>query len=105
MVPLAGAGSLHSMIWKYRTRTGPFELDESRYDSTRPEIMLCTMLNEWRDGLLAGAGLETTNLERKYPPHVYAHFQDQGTPSSASSTEGNPIDECVAPSRLLLCHP
>ena len=40
--------------------------------------MLCTVLNDWRDELLAGAGLKTSNLMRKYPSHVYRHHQDKG---------------------------
>ena len=72
----SGAGSLQSIIWKYRTRTRPFALDDSQPESTRPETTLCSMLNEWRDNLIAGAGLKTTNLFRKYPKRVYRHYQN-----------------------------
>ena len=40
--------------------------------------MLCAVLNDWRDALLSGAGLKTSNLERRYPPQVFRHFQDGG---------------------------
>ena len=83
----SGAGALRSAVWQYRTRTGPFELDESRRDSTRPELMLCAMLNEWRDDLMAGAGLKTTNLQKEYPAHVYQHFQDKGAPKGAGADD------------------
>lgn len=88
----SSSGSLHSLIWKYRTRTGPFELDESRRDATCPEVMLCASLTQWRDDLLAGAGLAETNLKRKYPKHVYRHFQDHGAPTRAYEA-ACPVDE------------
>lgn len=74
----SSAMSLQSIIWQYRTRTGPFEVDERRSDSSRPENVLCMVLNDWRNELLAGAGLKTSNLEQKYPSHVYRHLQDSG---------------------------
>jgi len=42
--------------------------------------MLCTVLNQWRTNLMAGASLKTTNLKRQHPKHVYTHFQYSGTP-------------------------
>mgnify|MGYP007000372653 CR=1 len=65
---------LQSIIWQYRTRTGDFEVDENRSDFSRPENQLCEALNEWRDELLAGAALKTSNLKQKHPPDVYRHF-------------------------------
>jgi hypothetical protein len=76
----SSACSLQSNIWLYRTRAGAFELDESRRDSNRPEAMLCATLTQWRDDLLEGAGVKTTNLLREYPAHVYRHYQDRGAP-------------------------
>ena len=72
----SSASLLQSIVWKYRTRTGAFEVDSSRSMSTSPESVLCNLLNEWRANLLAGASLKATNLTRQYPPHVYKHFQD-----------------------------
>ena len=43
----SSAMALHSIIWRYRTRTGDFELDEAHH-SSRPENVLCAVLNEWR---------------------------------------------------------
>ena len=71
----SSAMSLQSIIWRYRTRTGEFEVDESKRDFSASENTLCSVLNEWRDDLLAGASLKTTSLERQYPPHVYRHYQ------------------------------
>lgn len=89
--------ALKSIIWRYRTRTGPFEVDESRNDSSRPEDMLCVALNDWHDELLAGAGLKTSNLKRKYPPHVYRHLQDRGKVASDSDDHQSPTQ----PSRYI----
>ena len=86
----SSAMSLHSIIWRYRTRTGPFEVDESRNESSRPEDMLCTVLKDWRDELLAGAGLKTSNLRRKYPSHVYRHHQDRGKVANDADDHQSP---------------
>jgi len=87
----SGAGSLQSIIWKYRTRTGPFELDERHRDSNRPEEALCVSLTEWRDNLMAGAGLKNTNMEQNYPAWVFKHFQERGDLDS----EGSNSDVCT----------
>ena len=79
--------SLQSAIWLYRTRAGIFELDESRRDSNRPEATLCTTLTQWRDDLVAGASLKTTNLLREYPASVYRHYQDRGAPPGPLSDD------------------
>jgi len=77
----SSAGSLESIIWMYRTRVGPFSLDEQAgRDSKLPEAALCGCINEWRDNLMAGAALKRTNAQRKYQPAIYKHFQDQGSP-------------------------
>jgi len=86
----SGAGSLQSTIWLYRARVGPFELDERRRDSTRPEEVLCTRLNEWRDSLVASASLQNSNLKREYAPQVYRHFQDRGEPADGGDDFQSP---------------
>merc|ERR1740138_1496998 len=78
------------MIWLYRTRVGPFDLNESRADSSQPEIELCSHLNSWRDELVAGAKLKATQLAREHPPKVYQHFQDRGFPSPGSDDFHSP---------------
>jgi hypothetical protein len=64
----------------YRTRVGTFELDETRPDGKSPEGVLFECITSWRDNLIAGAGLTTTNLEREHPPQVFRHCQFRGTP-------------------------
>lgn len=76
--------SLQSIIWQYRTRTGPFEVDENQTDSSRAENVLCAVLNDWRDELLAGASLQTSNFTRKYSSKIYTHYQDDGNLQSDS---------------------
>lgn len=66
------------MIWLYRTRVGPFEIDEAQKDSRQPEEQLCTRLNEWRTDLIDAAGLKSTSLMRRHPPSVYKHCQYSG---------------------------
>ena len=94
--------SLQSIIWQYRTRTGTFEVDESRGDSSRPENALCAVLNDWRDDLLAGAALKTSNLERKYPSAVYRHFQDSGNlPSDHEDYDQDDFQSPTQPARYI----
>ena len=69
------AGSLHSIMWLYRTRVAVFEVDNTRRDSRKPEAALCKCLNEWRTDLASAANLKNSNLLRTYPLHVYRHFQ------------------------------
>ena len=71
----SSAMSLHSIIWRYRTRTGDFELDEAHH-SSRPENVLCAVLNEWRVNLLAGAGMKRTDIQKSFPRHVYRRKED-----------------------------
>ena len=52
--------------------------------------MLCTVLKDWRDELLAGAGLKTSNLRRKYPSHVYRHHQDRGKVANDADDHQSP---------------
>ena len=69
------AGSLHSIMWHYRTRVAAFEVDNTRRDSRKPEAALFKYLSEWRTGLASVANLKNSNLLRTYPLHVYCHFQ------------------------------
>ena len=52
--------------------------------------MLCTVLNQWRTNLMAGASLKTTNLKRQHPKHVYTHFQYSGTPGPNADDHQSP---------------
>merc|ERR1712032_423568 len=83
------AGSLESMVWLYRTRVGPFEIDQVGGDIARPERVLYESLNEWCDEVVASAGLGTSNLKRmhKQSSRVYRHFQYEGEPSSDSADD------------------
>ena len=86
----SGANSLQSTVWQYRTRVGPFELEDARRDSTRPEAQLCQCLNEWRDAIVAGAGLKMTNLQRRHALSVYRHYQDHGRPDDGDDDFHSP---------------
>merc|ERR1712226_505209 len=46
------AGAVESLIWKFRTRTGPFSPKAS---PSKPEVVLSHALTEWSDALLKGA--------------------------------------------------
>jgi len=61
-----GANSLESVIWMYRTRVGRFEVDDSNRRADRPEKELEAAINEWRDHLMAGAGLKSTNINKDF---------------------------------------
>jgi len=74
----SGGSALHSLTWCYRTRVGAFELDESRRDSSRPERKLCSALQDWRDSVIAGANVATSNFRRKHHPSIYKHYQFTG---------------------------
>eukprot|EP00966_Prymnesium_polylepis_P130423 3016486-Prymnesium_polylepis.1 len=87
----SGAGSLESIIWSYRTRVGNFELDESRRETNWPEIALCSVINEWRDELVAGANLATTDLKKAHATGVYTHFQDSGTLAAGADDHHSPV--------------
>eukprot|EP00966_Prymnesium_polylepis_P010913 251121-Prymnesium_polylepis.2 len=71
----SGGSALHSLTWCYRTRVGAFELDESRRDSSRPERKLCSALQDWRDSVIAGANVATSNFRRKHHPSIYKHCE------------------------------
>jgi len=77
----SGAGALESTIWLYRTRVGPFALDETRLEGNAAELALCTCITRWRDGLMAGASLKSTNFQREHPGGIYRHYQDRGAPA------------------------
>lgn len=92
-----GASSLESVIWCYRTRVGLFEMEEGNRDSKRPEAALCSTLNQWRVDLVANAKLTTSNLERKYAPSVYRHYQDCGV----ARPNGDDFQSPVQPRRYV----
>ena len=75
-------GTLETIIWKYRTRTGPFMADEIRQRSggggasSSAEKVLCTIINDWRERLVVGAAMATTNLEQRRARGTYRHGQD-----------------------------
>ena len=84
----ASAGSLHSIIWCYRTRVGQFELQPSQPEAeSRPEVALRNTLNEWRDELVSGADLMLTQLEKRHPKHYFRHFQFEGCPAQAEADD------------------
>ena len=71
------AGALESIIWAYRTRVAPFEPDalHPNADDDKAERTLHLTLVEWRQGLAAGADLNSTTLRRRFPGWVFKHGQ------------------------------
>ena len=71
------AGALESIIWAYRTRVAPFEPDalHPNADDDKAERTLHLELVEWRQGLAAGADLNSTTLRRGFPGSVFKHGQ------------------------------
>jgi hypothetical protein len=49
---------LESMIWQYRTRTGPYRV--SRVNKMAAETALRETLLAWRESLVAGSDLNRT---------------------------------------------
>ena len=75
----------------YRTRVGPFATPEQAgRDGQSSEEILCACLNEWRDALMAGASLKSTNFQRMYPASAYKHFQDSGQPAHGADDFQSP---------------
>eukprot|EP00929_Paragymnodinium_shiwhaense_P084674 TRINITY_DN452_c0_g1_i1.p1 TRINITY_DN452_c0_g1~~TRINITY_DN452_c0_g1_i1.p1 ORF type:complete len:993 (+),score=115.47 TRINITY_DN452_c0_g1_i1:91-3069(+) len=74
----SSAGVLQSAIWLYRTRVEPFELDDSREDVRSPEQELCQLLSQWRENLLAEAGMTSTTINKRHSAGAYKHFQFKG---------------------------
>ena len=101
------------MIWKYRTRTGAFEIEDhvvSRKDSnSTPEAILLKAVRQTRTNMLASANLTTSEFTKRYPSWVYKHFQDKGCPAPARGpmaadaearhTEEEPIDDHQSPTQ------
>jgi len=87
----SSAHGLESMLWLYRTRVGPFEINETMRDSEGPENELCKVINEWRDNLLAGANLKMSTLHQSYPARFYKHFQDSGQPAGTDDDFQSPV--------------
>lgn len=102
----SAVGNLEGIIWCYRTRVAEFEMDESRRDSNRPEAALCEALRSWRDELVAGASLATSNLEKEYHAATYRHCQDTGELPKANPAgrEGSASQQAVGlVSRCMRC--
>eukprot|EP00931_Biecheleriopsis_adriatica_P105153 TRINITY_DN79725_c0_g1_i1.p1 TRINITY_DN79725_c0_g1~~TRINITY_DN79725_c0_g1_i1.p1 ORF type:complete len:938 (+),score=120.38 TRINITY_DN79725_c0_g1_i1:158-2971(+) len=72
------AGALESMIWLFRTRVGPFEMNQMDGNAARPEHKLCEALNDWREDVVTSAALGTSDFNRSHVPAVYKHFQYKG---------------------------
>ena len=90
----SGAGSLESIIWMYRGRSGPFHTEN-------PEEALNNVLGCWMDDLVAGADLSRTSIEQMYPPKVYRHCQFEGNLSPAGSGALDDFHSPVQPDRYI----
>jgi hypothetical protein len=88
------ACSLEAIIWCYRARVGRFQ--QCITDSARPEIELCDSMNAWRVELMSAADLQTTDLEKEYPPEVYKHHQYVGTDAQCIRSEIAAVKEAIA---------
>jgi len=85
------SGQLQSMIWLYRTRTGPFDVNrDGNAESQQPERELMARLNLWREELVAAAALKVTDLKRDHHSSVYKHFQFSGTPEVDADDHHSP---------------
>eukprot|EP00929_Paragymnodinium_shiwhaense_P084675 TRINITY_DN452_c0_g1_i2.p1 TRINITY_DN452_c0_g1~~TRINITY_DN452_c0_g1_i2.p1 ORF type:complete len:985 (+),score=113.78 TRINITY_DN452_c0_g1_i2:91-3045(+) len=91
------AGVLQSTIWLYRTRVEPFELDDNRQDAKKPEQELCQHLSQWRENLLAVAGMTSTDVSRRHSSRAYKHFQFEGEPADGADDFHSPTQ----PSRYI----
>ena len=71
------AGALESIIWKYRTRVGPFAVGQSVTSLYRDkaELALSEALTQWVDEVSASANLDAIDFEKVYPAHIYKHHQ------------------------------
>ena len=88
----SGAGSLQATIWMYRTRVGPFEIDEStEVNFAVPEDALMKALTKFREDLITGANLGSSNFHRKHPRSVYKHFQFEGQPEPNGDDFHSPL--------------
>lgn len=75
-----GAVALESTLWCYRTRVGAFALDEAQHQqSMHAEQALSHTLVTWRDSLMAGTAIATSNFQsRQFEPSVFRHQQFEG---------------------------
>ena len=106
-----GAAALESVVWKYRTRTGPFEVEESGQsrDSAAPEAALLRAVRTTRTNMLQSANLTTSEFSKRYPLRIYKHYQDRGRPkrnpgplavdAEARHTKDEPIDDHQSPTQ------
>ena len=90
----SGAGSLDSIIWMYRARSGPFQTDKA-------EEVLNEILGNWMDDLVAGADLSRTSIARIYPPAIYTHCQFAGQLSPLDSGVTDDFHSPVQPERYI----
>jgi len=90
----SGAGSLESIIWMYRGRSGPFHTDKA-------EEVLNEILGNWMDDLVAGADLSRTSIEQIYHPKVYRHCQFEGQLGTMSLGAIDDFHSPVQPDRYI----
>lgn len=91
----SGAGSLESLIWLYRARTGPFGQPNGPSCQSAEEIFQ-EKLDQWMDDLVSGADLSRTSLRRfkqtSKANKIYRHFQYEGAlPSEAKDDHQTPV--------------
>ena len=79
----SSALSLESMVWMYRTRVGPFQLDATNPESNRPESTLLATLTDWRSDMVGSGDLQVSALGRHYPASVFKHQQNAASAANA----------------------
>jgi len=88
----SSANAMQSIIWCYRTRTGPFAVDETGRDQARPENALCEKVTAWRQQIMTSSAIATTNLQRRLPSRHMRHFQRRGHPEAGCDDHQSPLD-------------
>ena len=87
---LRSTGStLQSMIWSFRTRSGPFatSIDVNRRVPNAAEMTFCASLKSWSHELLSGGTMVVSTLEKKYSASIYKHNQYNGEFSNSKAKD------------------
>ena len=88
----SGACTLQSAIWLYRTRVGPFEIDEGSSNSTgKPEKALVRALEGFGEDLASGASIGTSNFHKQHKASVFKHYQYEGRPDPDEDDYQSPL--------------
>ena len=91
----SASGQLQSIVWMYRARVPPFDVDTTNHfsdaQSGAPETELAKMLSTWRQELMSGANLASSNFVKQYPPDTFRHYQLKGRPAPDEDDYQSPV--------------